>query len=509
MNGWWRPNAGAPMALYLRDDFKAALAAAEPAPDADVFGALMRVSGQVYRLGAGRRTVRFAVGGRDYFAKVHDGVGWREVLKNLAVFKRPVLGARDEFEACRHLAARGLLAPRVAAFGERGRNPARRRSFIVCDALEGYSSLEDIAAGPPLPPRRRRQLAGVVASTLGALHAAGVCHRDCYAGHFLVDNERWARGEATVAVIDLHRARVRAALPLRWRRRDLAALRYSTLAFGLTPRELRLFAAVYRARADHPSLDAGFWRGVSRRVDQLRRRRGRPALAADARTPSVTDFPALRATPPTPFRFDMAGVGVPLRVRCESVLRWRRGRGFSARARIGDETRLLVACFGAGRKRRIRRVRRRAEALAAIGVGPKLRAVGRGGRAEVLLLDAMDGRAPVASDLPLVLALLARMHDCGLRLGQPALDGLRVTGDRAWIADAAACAPGGWRQRAAERDLAVAFAALGPARLDEGLRCYLRARTHAARWPTQRARQRIRRYAERSGRSGRWSGGDG
>ena len=162
------------MALYLRDDFKAALGAgalreAGVADLADAtapqtFEALFAIRGEVRRQALRRRTLRVAGAGSAYYAKLHDGVGWGEIFKNLLTLKRPVLGARNEFRACRRLRTNGVRAPAVAAFGEMGRNPATRRSLVVCDALGDFVSLEDIGnawhAQPPAPALKRRPAEG-------------------------------------------------------------------------------------------------------------------------------------------------------------------------------------------------------------------------------------------------------------------------------------------------------------------------------------------------------------
>ena len=70
----------------------------------------------MHREVASRRTLRFEVAGRSYFAKLHRGVGVGEILKNLVVLRRPVVDASNEYRACRHLAERGIAAPRVAGF---------------------------------------------------------------------------------------------------------------------------------------------------------------------------------------------------------------------------------------------------------------------------------------------------------------------------------------------------------------------------------------------------------
>ena len=71
--------------LFVRDDLAAAWRGADP------FEHLARVDGEVFRDVEARRTFRFEAGGRSYFAKVHSGVGWREILKNLLVLRLPVV----------------------------------------------------------------------------------------------------------------------------------------------------------------------------------------------------------------------------------------------------------------------------------------------------------------------------------------------------------------------------------------------------------------------------------
>ena len=261
--------------LYLRDDLKAAWRGRDP------FDVVRGLRGETFRAVKSRRTIRFEVrlGERraTYFAKVHEGVGWGEIVKNLASFKLPVTGSRLEYAACRHLAEQGIPAPRVAAFGRRGRNPARERSFVVCDALVGYASLEDVTdawlADPPAPGVRRTLILAL-ADLTRALHGAGVNHRDYYLCHVMADTAALAGGEARLAVIDLHRARVRRRVPRRWMLRDLAALLFSALHLGVSRADRCRFLARYTGLPPRAALlrDPGLWRRVERRAERLRRK---------------------------------------------------------------------------------------------------------------------------------------------------------------------------------------------------------------------------------------------
>ncbi|MAS40736.1 MAG: lipopolysaccharide core heptose(I) kinase RfaP, partial [Porticoccaceae bacterium] len=63
----------------------------------DPFDQVLRLEGEEYRALEGRRTLRFKLDGRAYFAKVHQGIGWREIAKNLLRLRLPVLGAEREW----------------------------------------------------------------------------------------------------------------------------------------------------------------------------------------------------------------------------------------------------------------------------------------------------------------------------------------------------------------------------------------------------------------------------
>ena len=245
--------------------------------------------GEVFREVKGRATLRVHIGGKPFFLKRHLGVGWLEILKNWMVGKRPVLGAEDEYRACRHLAARNLAAPRVVAFATERGNPARRRSFVLCEELSGYDSLEAVAAGwarrPPSPLARRRLILAV-ARFVRRLHEAGVAHRDLYICHLLLDRQRWAQGEAQLAVLDLHRARLQPKLSAYWRKRDLAALLFSTLDLDLPAFSRLRFLRIYAGRPLQEAFrdERRFWRAVARRAEALHTKAHRQGLAAGPRS---------------------------------------------------------------------------------------------------------------------------------------------------------------------------------------------------------------------------------
>ena len=238
------------MKLVLAEPFKSLWAGK------DAFVAVEALQGQVYRELEGRRTLRTEVAGRGYFVKIHRGIGWGEIAKNLLSAKLPVLGARQEWQAIERLTTAGVATMTAVAFGARGSNPAAQHSFIVTEELAPTTDLEQLSqnwANEPPEPRLKWALIAEVASMLGRMHCAGVNHRDCYICHFLLHTDKPVSAEdLRLSVIDLHRAQVRRATPLRWRNKDLAALYFSALNIGLTRRDRLRFLRGYFAALKGP-----------------------------------------------------------------------------------------------------------------------------------------------------------------------------------------------------------------------------------------------------------------
>ncbi|MDR0233462.1 MAG: lipopolysaccharide core heptose(I) kinase RfaP [Zoogloeaceae bacterium] len=222
----------------------------------DAFAEAEKLSGKVYRDMPGRRTLRVEVEGAGYFVKIHHGVGWREIFKNLVQGRLPVLGAGQEWRALARLASSGIPSMTVAAFGERGLNPATRRSFIITREIAPAIDLEAYTLAwrkTPPEPAEKRALIAEVARVTRRMHLAGVNHRDCYLCHFLWQGMSAPSQPAEKAIprlflIDLHRAQVRRAVPRRWRDKDLAALYFSALEIGLTRLDRLYFLRIYFAK---------------------------------------------------------------------------------------------------------------------------------------------------------------------------------------------------------------------------------------------------------------------
>lgn len=197
------------------------------------------IPGQVAKRIQNRVTRRVERRGRVFFIKCHRGVGWPEVLKNLASLRLPVVSASNEWRAIKRLHELGIDTMRGVAFGETGHSPAALRSFLVTESLEHTVDLEhwsrDFEARPDRPRHLAtwRRLVGRVGELSGRMHRNGVNHRDYYLCHLRIDTDDAGlpvdRGGGPVYVMDLHRAQLRRRTPDRWAVKDLAGLLYSAL----------------------------------------------------------------------------------------------------------------------------------------------------------------------------------------------------------------------------------------------------------------------------------------
>jgi len=262
--------------LYINNELRQAL------KGEDSFYNMMNIDGKVYREALGRRTLRFTRGNKDYFLKMHTGVGWGEIVKNITYLRAPVVGALNEWHGVHRLNDLEIDTMTVAAYGIRGRNPATKHSFIVTEALPTETSLEDFCmAWKENPPRSlkevrlKRWILNKVVETARVIHENGANHRDFYLCHFLLD-AHFEQGdqvspESKLYLIDLHRIQMRRKTPERWAVKDIAGLYYSSKDIGLTRRDLLRFMKLYRGKPLREILknEMGFWKKVESRGNKL------------------------------------------------------------------------------------------------------------------------------------------------------------------------------------------------------------------------------------------------
>jgi len=240
----------------------------------------------VYRNKEGRKTLRFQYRGKPYFLKLHTGVGWIEVLKNLLQLRLPVVSARNEYRAVLALQRAGVYTLTIGAYARKGWNPAAIRSMIVTSELTGTTSLEDFCAGwatAPPEPAVRMSLIRTLADSAQRMHGAGINHRDFYLCHFHLDETSLLEPLPRCYLIDLHRAQIRGRTPRRWRVKDLAGLYFSAMDCGLGQRDLLRFMRHYSEGGLRAALgaDRRLWRQVERRALELYRKAGDSRHQAD------------------------------------------------------------------------------------------------------------------------------------------------------------------------------------------------------------------------------------
>ena len=257
--------------LYLNEELKKFFSKSDP------YEVLKKLNGIVYRQVETRKTFRFEHNGKSYFAKLHTGVGWMEIIKNLIQFKKPVLGARDEWTAISYLKKIPVSTMTVVAYGEQGWNPAKLESFIITEDLKQTISLEDYCVSwldSKPKPSIRRALIREVANVASAIHAHGICHRDLYLCHFLLHKEK--NRFPKLSLIDLHRALFREKLPKRWIIKDIAGLYYSAMEIGLSQRDLFYFIRQYSALNEELAFrpNRRLWKAVETKAYKMYKKLG-------------------------------------------------------------------------------------------------------------------------------------------------------------------------------------------------------------------------------------------
>lgn len=254
--------------LYLHDDLKQYFANDKP-----LFEQIMSLKGEHYREQKGRLTQRVRLGEIYYFIKQHTGVGWREIFKNMLQGRWPVLGAKNEWLAIQKLNSLGIATAGLVGYGKRGCHPARQQSFVLMQELSETKSLEDVCREwPKCAPdfRYKQRLINEVARIARVMHENGINHRDFYLCHFLLQMNS---ATINIALIDLHRAKIRKKIPLRWRIKDLAGLYFSSKEIGLTRRDLWRFMRQYSQKSLREILKSenNNWNKVKNRGEQLYR----------------------------------------------------------------------------------------------------------------------------------------------------------------------------------------------------------------------------------------------
>lgn len=231
-----------------------------------LFASLMQLQGKAFRDVKGRKTMQVVLGDQSYFIKQHFGVGWDEIFKNFLSFKKPVLGAMTEVSAIQKCSEIGIATTPLVAYGQKGCNPATQQSFLLTEDLGDIISLEDLCANwqsVPPEPAFKRMLMVALAKLATKLHGAGLCHRDFYLCHFVIQKQTFSAGKLELVLIDLHRMLQNQPSDGQAVMKDIAGLIFSAKDCGFTAQDWDLFKAYYLPQSEK------FWQQVEVRADKL------------------------------------------------------------------------------------------------------------------------------------------------------------------------------------------------------------------------------------------------
>ena len=205
------------------------------------------LEGEVFRKYENRVTKRIQHKDKTYFLKFHGPVGWKEIIKNLLLFKLPVVGAKQEYLALSSMHKLGINGPKVKSYYSKGISPSNKSSFLITKELEDTISLEDFCLQDrhkKLSFVQKNNLLYAIANITRRLHQSGINHRDLYLCHYHLDAHT-DFSKIELSLIDLHRAQIRNKVPERWLVKDIGGLYHSAIQFGLTERDCYRFLMIY------------------------------------------------------------------------------------------------------------------------------------------------------------------------------------------------------------------------------------------------------------------------
>lgn len=247
---------------------------AETFTEENFFSSVMALEGEVYRHKENRKTLRFVRNNQAYFAKLHEGVGWKEIIKNIFQMRLPITSAKNEWQALFYCEQLHIPTMKLVGYGMRGQNPAAKQSFLITKELPNMMNLEDLCRSRRLDFYVKQALIEKLADMIGKLHRQGLNHRDLYFCHFLLAKdtcfERRSLVDLTLYLIDLHRVQCRSKVGRRWLIKDLGSLYFSTIGMPITKNDVFRFIKLYtRKSLRHVLQDNKFWKAVEKRGHSL------------------------------------------------------------------------------------------------------------------------------------------------------------------------------------------------------------------------------------------------
>ena len=226
--------------IVLKEEIKNLFSSGDP------FSIAENLEGEIFRKTANRITKEFTFEGNRYFVKLHYGVGWKEIIKNILKFRAPTIGASPEWKALEKLRSLKIECPKPVGFYSSGINPANLKSFLITKSLIDTISLEEaLKKGKfqKLDFCTKKAFIEKVANISQNLHNSGINHRDYYLCHFHVDKNLDVK--KNIYLIDLHRAQLRSFVPFRWASKDIGGLIHSAMGFDLSEKDFYRFMRTY------------------------------------------------------------------------------------------------------------------------------------------------------------------------------------------------------------------------------------------------------------------------
>ncbi len=231
------------------------------------FEQVMQLRGTFFRNLPKRKTMQVQYQGQSYFVKLHLGVGWGEIIKNLLSLKWPVIGAATEARAIRRLSALGIATTPLVKFDQRGCNPATQQSYLITRDLGQVTAL-DMWFAEQQTKAKRQGMIKEIARISATMHQHAIYHQDLYLCHFcLAPNSRSSKPK--LYLIDLHRCRMLSKPNLKAAIKDVAALYFSAMDLPFSSEDWDLFCQYYTALEGNFALQDSFWVQVKRRAEQL------------------------------------------------------------------------------------------------------------------------------------------------------------------------------------------------------------------------------------------------
>jgi heptose I phosphotransferase len=187
-------------------------------------------------------------GGREvFFLKRHHRPPLVEFVKPWLRLQRPILGARNEWQAILRFHEIGIATMTPVALGE-----SRGRSCLLTAAIEGCCKLSEWmhARQGSLSNGQRQtwhQAITGVAEVARSMHAAGLHHQDFYLTHLMLPVGAETKRPRKIHVLDLGRVRWHRRLSTRWIVKDLGQLDYSASRATSTDR-LRFLTTYFGRR---------------------------------------------------------------------------------------------------------------------------------------------------------------------------------------------------------------------------------------------------------------------